>query len=198
MPRKRSKAFTLAELLIALAILGVIATFTIPKVLQSQQDTAWKSKGKEVAGIIASGFQKFAQNNTVSAATTPSDIINSGYINYVKTNTSTPVDQAMGQNSVDCTDTVSGTCYILHNGGTLYVHNEADFNATATTNAIYFIFDPDSTYSGTTNGPGKSVTFYVYFNGRLASDANIANPTCNHFGCWGPNADGDPPWFSWD
>lgn len=32
------KGFTLSELLIALAILGVIAVFTIPKVLQSQQD----------------------------------------------------------------------------------------------------------------------------------------------------------------
>ena len=31
----RDSAFTLSELLIALAILGLIATFTIPKVLQS-------------------------------------------------------------------------------------------------------------------------------------------------------------------
>lgn len=32
------KGFTLAELLISLAILGVIATFTIPKILSSQQN----------------------------------------------------------------------------------------------------------------------------------------------------------------
>lgn len=34
----KTSGFTLAELLIALAILGVIATFSIPKVLQAQQD----------------------------------------------------------------------------------------------------------------------------------------------------------------
>ena len=45
----KPQGFTLAELLIALTILGVIAIFTIPKVLQSQQDTRYSAAAKEVA-----------------------------------------------------------------------------------------------------------------------------------------------------
>ena len=50
---KQHPGFTLVELLIALAILGTIATFTIPKVLQTQQDGKFKSIGKEAAGFVS-------------------------------------------------------------------------------------------------------------------------------------------------
>jgi prepilin-type N-terminal cleavage/methylation domain-containing protein len=48
MPQHAKTAFTLAELLIALAILGVIATFSIPKVLQSQQNNQKQAIFKEI------------------------------------------------------------------------------------------------------------------------------------------------------
>ncbi len=45
-PEKPFKGFTLAELLMALAILGVIATFTIPKILGAQQSSSSNAKAK--------------------------------------------------------------------------------------------------------------------------------------------------------
>ncbi|MBL8031855.1 MAG: prepilin-type N-terminal cleavage/methylation domain-containing protein [Candidatus Doudnabacteria bacterium] len=48
----RVKGFTLAELLIALVILGVIATFTIPKVLYANQNTKYNAIAKEAMGTI--------------------------------------------------------------------------------------------------------------------------------------------------
>lgn len=48
MPRQPGYfGFTLAELLIALGILGVIATFTIPKILSAQQDSKTKPSPKK-------------------------------------------------------------------------------------------------------------------------------------------------------
>ena len=49
----KHSGFTLSELLIALAILGVIATFTIPKVLQSQADQATKAKFLETYAALS-------------------------------------------------------------------------------------------------------------------------------------------------
>ena len=48
----RNKAFTLSELLIALAILGLIAAFTIPKVLHSTNDTVRSSIFKEILAVV--------------------------------------------------------------------------------------------------------------------------------------------------
>src|SRR5688572_24614196 len=63
MSKKCVKAFTLAELLIALAILGVIATFTIPKVLQAQGKEDRYSRAREVSSTLAAVTQKYALEN---------------------------------------------------------------------------------------------------------------------------------------
>lgn len=48
----KKAGFTLAELLISLAILGVIATFTIPKVLNAQQDSKRKAVLRETLASL--------------------------------------------------------------------------------------------------------------------------------------------------
>lgn len=50
--RGKAQGFTLAELLISLAILGVIATFTIPKILNSQQDGSKKAIFRETLAAL--------------------------------------------------------------------------------------------------------------------------------------------------
>ncbi len=51
--------FTLAELLIALAILGVIATFSIPKILNAQQNQQKNAIFKESIGAISAAVYNY-------------------------------------------------------------------------------------------------------------------------------------------
>ncbi|MCE3235867.1 MAG: hypothetical protein K0Q50_2047 [Vampirovibrio sp.] len=191
--------FTLAELLISLAILGEIATFTIPKIIGAQQNGQNNAIAKETVGSVAAAYQLYSISNTVTATTSMSDLIS--YLNYAKIDTSSIVDSEQGGTSVDCADP-SLQCLRLHNGAILW-HGKTnvDFGGTTDLNAIYFLVDPDARYSGSTTGNGKSIKFYLYRNGRVATWASISTGTVTHE--WGnyyvTNADAtrDPPWFSW-
>lgn len=190
----RKAGFTLAELLICLAILGVIAAFTIPKVLMAQQNSRYNATAKEVAAMITGAYDAYKQRYTPSSNTSAADL--TPYMNYVSVDASSTID--LYQNST--TRTCDGTgyqCVRLHNGGML-LWATAGFTGTASTNAFYFYYDPDGQVTdGTTNGPGKSVVFWLYYNGRLSSYGNIAANTVYGGGTVGPMPSYDPPWFQW-
>jgi prepilin-type N-terminal cleavage/methylation domain-containing protein len=192
--------FTLAELLIALAILGVIATFTIPKVLQSQQDGRYKAMAKEAAGIVSEAYQTYRQNNGISATFNPNML--STYLNYVKVTTTGFIDSRPPNTSWPCN--AVEPCYLLHNGGTLQLYSDICFGGTASTNGVWFAFDPDSVYGGTTNGPGKAIHMALYASGRLATASTVDSFALMDWGCDGGAAGqaadptGDPTWFSWN
>lgn len=187
--------FTLAELLIALAILGVIATFTIPKIISAQQNGASNAKAKETTAMVSGAFQQYLMNNTLSASTTSGAI--TPYINYVSVHTAGLIDDTPGSTSRDCSDTTNFICLKLHNGGVLWFEKTTSFSGTSTTNALFYMFDPDSTYSGSaSDGPGKSLGFFLYYNGRMTSQAKLVPGTASSAFTWSTTYP-DPSWFSW-
>lgn len=146
--------FSIAELLIVMLIVAQIATFTIPKLLVSQQNGAYKAKAKEVASMISEAYENYKYSNTPTASTKGADL--TPFMSYVRLQTTGEVDNMNGQTSIGCSSTT--LCLVLHNGGTLRISSNS-FSNTTTTNAIGFYFDPDGVYSGLTTGPSKSVHF---------------------------------------
>jgi prepilin-type N-terminal cleavage/methylation domain-containing protein len=191
----RQTGFTLAELLICLTILGVIATFTIPKVLAAQQGTSWRATAKEAAAALSEAYTIYRLATPPTANTSTSDI--APYLNYVRLATSGTIDHVTGQTSLDCATAVPG-CLRLHNGGTLFPGGSR-FGNTNPTNYIHFHFDPDGRYSNSTTGPGKAISILLYYNGRVATAAERKTSDETYIGGtgynWGPDTPAD--WFSW-
>lgn len=189
------KGFTLSELLVALAILGVIATFTIPKVLQSQQDNSKKAIAKEAAAMVSEAFVLYKQENTLTSSFEPRML--KKYLNYVKEETAGQlVDGAVTENSYACSAT--RVCLKLHNGGTLLLEGGETFAATTNNRFVWVLIDPDGSYSGSSTGPGKGLWFGLFYNGRLSTWQQFPADATNSNGLWGPCAGCDPTWFSWN
>ena len=162
----RYPGFTLAELLISLVILGVIAIFTIPKILATSQNAAYTSEYKEAQGIVSAAYVNYAAQNGYSTNTTFGAI--TPYLNYVSTSTTASIDDVTGAGGWGCGGT--RMCFYLHNGSVLDIDITTSFGSTNGTIRVFF--DPDGVYSGTTNGAGKAQDFYLYYNGRVDSAAH--------------------------
>ncbi len=192
--------FTLAELLIALMILGVIATFTIPKVLQAKQNVQNNSAAKEAMATIAQAFQEARRNGRLQVTTKPSDLMQ--YMNYVKVDTSTVLDHRPGIASLTCVSP-NGLCLLLHNGGMLFLRDSTGtgFAGASDLHAIAFYFDPNGRRDITTtaDGPGKAVSLALYYNGFVTTEGNLKPNTCfDGLACTEqPDPSKDPSWLTW-
>jgi prepilin-type N-terminal cleavage/methylation domain-containing protein len=192
--RQTMRGFTLAELLIALAILGVIATFTIPKVLNSQQSSSWKAIAKETASSVASAYTSYRLKNQPTAATKSVDL--SPYLNYLKVHTTGSFDGPPTDTPTrSCNTPATYTCLRLHNGALLILDSQVGFGGTTDNRIIWFLLDPD----GVSKADATSVWYVLYFNGRVSSWGEASPGTVDGWGDpYGPNPAVNPSWFNWN
>ncbi len=187
--------FTLAELLISLALVGVIATFIIPKIVSNSTQTSYKSMAKEVASMVASAFQQYQQQNTVSGSFKIANL--TPYMNYVVVYTGGSVDLAYTNGTIVCNGAAAG-CLKMHNGSIFGYYPNETFTGTAANNAVWFWIDPDAAPDGTTNGPAKSMWFMLTASGRITDIGSLAPGTTSSSGTFGPTPNRVPPWFDWN
>jgi prepilin-type N-terminal cleavage/methylation domain-containing protein len=191
-----SKGFTLAELLIALGVLGIIATFAIPKILNAQQAEKSNAVAKETIGAIATAYQnyKLAHPSANPTSTTAIDIAQ--YLNYLFVDTTSDLDATEQNTDYPCVS--AEPCYRLHNGSVLLA-TYSNFCDTSSHTFLSFLLDPDGVYSGDITGPSKSIRINLYYNGRIIDSAaqDPADTICDGGTTsqkgWG--ADPDSTWF---
>jgi prepilin-type N-terminal cleavage/methylation domain-containing protein len=187
------KGFTLAELLIALAILGVIATFTIPKILSSTGTAQFKAVAKETAGTIATTLQDYSVTNAITTGTLASSLM--ANVNYVSLITTTGTTTATGL-PVSCA-TAGITCLQLHNGAIMQYKAADTFGGINNTNYVSVNLDPDGTKAGNTS---DVLGFRLYYNGKLTVSTNSSEqPSGTPTTCGSPltEATATPSWFTW-
>jgi prepilin-type N-terminal cleavage/methylation domain-containing protein len=193
--KNKWQGFNLAELLIALAILALISAFTIPKILIAQQNERYKATAKEDIAAVSAALQLLKAQGSSSAATKWADI--TPYMNYVSIDTSgSLIDAVPGQTTYTCGS--SRPCMRMHNGSTVNYRTAISFGGTNYINAMHLHIDPDSQVTdGTTNGPGKSVAIFFYYDGKVMDEGNIVTNTTNNSTTYAATPANVPDWFSW-
>jgi type II secretory pathway pseudopilin PulG len=181
-----------------LAILGVIATFTIPKILSSFHRQDWNAKALEAAAMIADAYTAYKRDHLVSATTGMSDLI--PYMNYVNIVNTGGINYSPGSGFIPCAGLY--VCLQLHNGGILLSNTVTTFGGTNNLNGIYFYFDPDGQYTdGSTSKDNASVLLFLYYNGLIRSWETLQPGSMCSTGCGlGLYADpaAEPSWFHWN
>ncbi|MEB3244430.1 MAG: prepilin-type N-terminal cleavage/methylation domain-containing protein [Vampirovibrionales bacterium] len=186
--QKAAKGFTLAEILIALGLLGVIAAFTIPKVLQSTGTSRASAVAKETASIISGAFSAYSLNNTIATADTLATYMNAN-ANFVKTVADGSLTMTNGSGTaVACN--AANPCYVLHSGAIVQYTVANTLGGTASTNGINFAVDPDGT------GATAPYQGYLYANGRVTTAGSGATAPTGGAAYAGTVAATDPSYIA--
>jgi prepilin-type N-terminal cleavage/methylation domain-containing protein len=208
--RCRLLGFSLVELLICLAILGILACLTMPSLLNtaaSSKNSQQTAAAKDTFLMVLNAFEQHkAQHGDTVSSMEAKDL--TPYFNYVSVVTGGQlVDDMEGSGSVTC-DGSSINCYALHNGGILYFYVQGSVSDGFCDNGsnpsgFPMKFDPDGVYGGSTTGPSKALPVHLYNTGKILSRGNIpantgysvfGTTTCNAFR--NPDASLEPTWFA--
>lgn len=183
--------FSLVELLIVLGILGLLAVFTIPKILGGQDSHKKNALAKDAAMMVQAAYNAYLENNAATASVTFDAL--TPYMQYVSRDTSgSTINGSHGGWILTCNNNYS-PCLRLKNGATLAYRTGISFGGTAVTNALRFFVDPDSAYQDDDNAAAAEL--YLYHGGRISSRAFIIGNTCNTETCVSKND--DVPWLKW-
>ena len=189
--RNRS-GFTLSELLIALGVLGLIASFTIPKVLQSVGNAQKKAIAKEAAAILSQAYEAYGLDNEPGAGF--NTVLLKPYINHAEDVDAGLLDSAPSNGGMTTLGCAWAECIRLHNGAVLFLWGGGAFDGTDPETFATFLVDVD----GANTGVQDSIWMNVYYDGAIRSDESMKPGSHNTEMATGPIADGDPDWFSWD
>ena len=179
---KKVKAFTLAEVLIALTIIGVVSALTIPNLSKNMQAAHSKTAFKKTLAEINTAIADFISNDGMSLAeVTTNDSIQRLFTQYMGARTTNTWEIVYSIKAVAPNDTnavnigvpnvvqavITGTYYILPNSTAIIVPND-----------IYSCGSPrvksDLSY---TNDANNACLIYIDTNGRKGPNQQLMGVT---------------------
>ena len=204
-PQKRAgeRGFTLAEVLITLGIIGVVAALTIPTLMQKTNERETVSKVKKFVTVVTNAFQSAVQENgNISTWTDQSNTAESSSIvaNYIK-----PFLNITNDCGLSCEDYPFQTMKSIKESSNVFLNLDDMYKLILTDGSVFFLRKLGSTVDVfyDTNGRkdpnvfGKDIFRVRVGNSGMFSPpgygtnpAEGGNYSCN------PNASGgDLGWF---
>lgn len=186
--------FSIAEVLIAISMVGVLAAMLVPGITNNTNQEKLLGITQEAIYEVSRGYAQWQKvNGPPTASTTLTGIIgnmnvvrviNDGSFNIQVPNTTAPAVQAVFNSSCNATT----PCALLHNGAFIQYDADQSFSGFPrptdapgfNINALHFFVDPD--------GPGsqKATGFYMFYSGRITTPfytvdtvADPLNPGCS-------------------
>ena len=174
--KHNSKAFTLAEVLIALVIIGVVAAITVPSILQNTQRNEIVSKVKKADSVLKQSLYKIAMNEGLPVGDFSSMSEDDFFNAFTKT---VNVSKLCTNGKLGCF-TTNNFKYL--NGGTS-PYNFNRTNSLVTTDGIAYGWNRKSENGNEDYCAGKGLTSEDKENciGRFIVDINGSSPP-NHYG----------------
>lgn len=198
-----AKGLTLSELLIGLAIIGMIAALTIPKIIQASQSQQLNANARDAMTLVSGAYADFETENAPATSTTFLDLLS--YLTFSRNfygQSAVTVDPppngtnitAFGCSGSTCTLTAAGSASAvrLKSGAVVVFPRTISFSATTGNVALPFLVDPDGERTGTAN----SVEFWLYVDGTIKSLGNLTASTVNSAGTFSAIASGDPSYLN--
>ena len=194
------RGFTVAELLISLSILGVMAAFVIPKLLDVSQTDLYNQRTKDALAAVAGAYSayKAAHGGSIPGNFNGSMIM--PYLNYVGQQNGGSIDWSPGLGTLPCAPTSGADpCLKLHSGGILTISTRG-FGGTNPNNVLVYWFDPDGLPStNPTDYSGTSTMILLYYNGFVTTAGGMLPNSCDSSICPMNTANTfiDPPYIRW-
>lgn len=182
--KNRKAAFTLAEVLITLGIIGVVAAMTLPTLIQSYQKQVWATSAKKSYAVISNMLQKMMADEGASSIT-DTTLFTDGLCS-----TSSSCEDAYGNPSV-LKNTIpkylkvvkickGSECNMKYNNAEIvdskfkpssYKYNISGFFSNVSGNSIYGFYTNDGqiyyiTFNGWVDENDRSVKFCFDTNGE--------------------------------
>jgi len=166
------QAFSLAELLVVLAVIGFVAMLVTPKVTVAFDRHTRTAIVKDLTMSVAQAYGVLSVKEGMTAATTFGDIAR--YMNIANMKTTGSIDSYPGGPAVSCSGSYS--CYQMASGSIIAVDNAHTFSEEIPNASLRFIIDTDGDMqAGTTmtNGgtiedvSGAGAGFFLSYDGRI-------------------------------